>query len=46
MPAYRDRRENELGDYLPGDVPSFRYIERRIRRVLGSLLEAARELQS
>lgn len=46
MPAYRDRWENELGNYLPGNVPSFRDIERRIRRTLGSLLEAARERQS
>jgi uncharacterized protein len=46
MPAYRDRWENELGNYLPGSVPSFRDIERRIRRTLGSLLEAARERQS
>ena len=42
--AYRDRWDGELGDYLPGDVPPFGDVERRTRRHLAPLLEAARQL--
>jgi uncharacterized protein len=44
MAAYRDRWDGELGDYLPGEVPSFADIERRSRRYLAPLLDAARSL--
>jgi len=44
MTAYRARWDGELGDYLPGDVPAFVDIERRSRRRLAPLLEAARAL--
>jgi uncharacterized protein len=41
MVAYRGRWDGELGDYLPGDVPAFTDIERRSRRCLAPLLDAA-----
>jgi uncharacterized protein len=44
MAAYRERWADELGDYLPGDVPPFGDIERRMRRHLAPLLDAARQL--
>lgn len=44
LAAYRDRWDGELGDYLPGDVPHFDDIERRTRRLLTPLLDAARQL--
>lgn len=44
--AYRDRWGRELGDYLPGDVPPFADIERRSRRCLAPLLNAARALST
>jgi predicted nucleotidyltransferase component of viral defense system len=42
MGAYRDRWDGELGDYLSGEVPAFTDIERRSRRYLAPLLDAAR----
>ncbi len=44
MAGYRDRWDEELGDYLPGEVPAFADIERRSRRCLAPLLDAARFL--
>jgi hypothetical protein len=44
MAGYRDRWDGELGDYLPGEVPAFADIERRSRRYLAPLLDAARFL--
>lgn len=44
LAAYRDRWDGELGDYLPGGVPHFDDIERRTRRLLVPLLDAARRL--
>jgi hypothetical protein len=44
--AYRDRWEGELGDYLPGSVPEFGDVERRSRRCLAPLLDAARSLSA
>jgi hypothetical protein len=44
MAMYRDRWDDELGDYLPGGVPPFGDIERRTRRHLAPLLDAARQL--
>lgn len=44
LAAYRDRWDGELGDYLPGDLPHFDDIERRTRRHLAPLLDAARQL--
>jgi predicted nucleotidyltransferase component of viral defense system len=46
MAAYRERWDGELGDYLPGDVPPFIDIERRSRRYLAPLLDAARALSA
>jgi hypothetical protein len=42
MVAYRDRWDEELSDYLPGGVPAFGDVERRSRRHLAPLLDAAR----
>ena len=42
MIAYRNRWDGELGDYLPGEIPAFGDIERRCRRYLAPLLDAAR----
>jgi predicted nucleotidyltransferase component of viral defense system len=42
--AYRERWAGELGDYLPGEVPAFNDVERRSRRHLAPLLDAARSL--
>jgi hypothetical protein len=42
MVAYHDRWDGELGDYLPGEIPAFGDVERRSRRYLASLLDAAR----
>lgn len=39
--AYRDRWDGELADYLPTGIPSFGDIERRTRRYLAPLLDAA-----
>ncbi|HEV2361048.1 MAG TPA: nucleotidyl transferase AbiEii/AbiGii toxin family protein [Acidimicrobiales bacterium] len=44
MKSYRHRWVQELGDYLPGHVPDFPGTERRIRRNLAPLLDAARTL--
>lgn len=44
LAAYSDRWDGELGDYLPGHVPRFDDIERRARRHLAPLLDAARQL--
>lgn len=44
LAAYRDRWDGELGDYLPGNLPHFNDIERRTRRLLAPLLDAARQL--
>jgi predicted nucleotidyltransferase component of viral defense system len=44
LDAYRDRWEQEVGDYLALDVPAFREIERRSRRHLAAVLAAARTL--
>jgi predicted nucleotidyltransferase component of viral defense system len=41
---YRDRWADELADYLPGAVPQFGEVERRVRRNLAPLLDAARQL--
>jgi hypothetical protein len=46
MAAYRDRWDGELGDYLPGAVPEFGHVERRSRRNLAPLLDAARSLSA
>jgi hypothetical protein len=45
MAAYRDRWNDELGDYLP-DVPAFDSIERRCRRSLLPVITAARSLSN
>ena len=42
MAAYRSRWNEELGDYLPGEIPLFVDVERRSRRYLAPLLDAAR----
>jgi predicted nucleotidyltransferase component of viral defense system len=42
MDSYRDRWDAELGDYLPGEIPAFADVERRTRRQLAALLDAAR----
>jgi hypothetical protein len=42
MAAYRSRWDEELGDYLPGGIPAFGDVERRSRRCLAPLLDAAR----
>ena len=42
MVAYRNRWDEELGDYLPGGIPAFGDVERRSRRYLAPLLDAAR----
>ena len=42
MVAHRIRWDEELGDYLPGEIPAFGDVERRSRRYLTPLLEAAR----
>jgi predicted nucleotidyltransferase component of viral defense system len=43
LPAYRDRWDHELGDYL-SSIPSFGDIERRTRRRLGLVIAAAQTL--
>lgn len=45
MVQYRDRWIDELGDYLPGEVPQFGDIERRTRRHLAPLLDQARQFE-
>lgn len=44
LDAYRDRWDEELGDYLAPAIPAFGEIERRCRRHLTSVLAAARAL--
>lgn len=44
MSAYRSRWDEELGDYLPGEIPAFGDIERRSRHYLAPLLDAARDI--
>jgi hypothetical protein len=44
MVAYRDRWDAELGDYVPGEIPAFEDVERRSRRHLAPLLDAARSI--
>jgi predicted nucleotidyltransferase component of viral defense system len=44
MTSFRDRWDDELGDYLAVGVPAFADVERRVRRRLGALLAAARSL--
>jgi uncharacterized protein len=43
MDAYRERWDQELGDYL-GDIPAFGDVDRRTRRQLAAVLAAARAL--
>lgn len=42
MVTYRNRWDEELGDYLPGEMPMFGNVERQSRRYLAPLLDAAR----
>ncbi len=42
--VYRERWDDELGEYLPGDVTPFGEVERQTRRHLAGLLDAARQL--
>lgn len=44
MVGYRKRWDGELGDYLPRGIPEFEEIERRSRRYLATLLDAARRI--
>ncbi len=42
--AYQKRWESELGDYPPWGIPAFGDVERRCRRYLAPLLDAARRI--
>ena len=44
MVRYKDLWVNELSDYLTGDVPRFRDVDRRVRSHLSDVLAAAVEL--
>jgi len=44
LDAYRQRWEGELGDYIPGEIPSFGAIERRVKRRLSPVVAAATTL--
>jgi predicted nucleotidyltransferase component of viral defense system len=44
LDAYKQRWDGELRDYIPGEIPSFGNVERRIKRQLGQVFAAAKRL--
>ncbi len=44
LDTYKRLWDGELQDYIPGEIPSFGNIERRIKRQLGPVLAAANTL--